>query len=94
MARTPLASLREPETDDGGWFDLSAPVGLRFASPRADAIRLEGLLANAGDLDLAERGGPTGYWGLARDFLAALAEQRKDRSLDGERSRFEYFRRR
>ncbi len=84
LGRSPV-SLLEPEIpeDDAGWFDLSGPVGFGHASSRADAIRLEGILANSGDLDLAERGGPTGYWGLAQDTALRRYQKRNGLAVDG-----------
>jgi hypothetical protein len=81
MVRPPFASLLEPRSS--GWFDLSGPVGMRFASARDDAIRLEGILANSGDLDLSERGGPTGYWGLAQDKALRGYQRRNGLAVDG-----------
>jgi hypothetical protein len=71
------------ESDASGWFDLSGPVGLRVGAARADAIRLEGILANSGDLDLGERGGPTGYWGLAQDKALRGYQRRNGLAVDG-----------
>ena len=71
------------ESDASDWFDLSGPMGLRVGADRADAIRLEALLANAGDLDLSERGGPTGYWGLAQDKALRGYQQRNGLAVDG-----------
>jgi peptidoglycan hydrolase-like protein with peptidoglycan-binding domain len=43
------------------WFKLDGEVGLGRANKRADLVKVESLLANSGDLDLSEIGGPTGY---------------------------------
>lgn len=77
------SSLSLPEPDEADWLDLLAPVGLRFPSDRADAIQQEGILANSGDLDLTERGGPTGYWGLAQDAALRRYQTRNGLAVDG-----------
>jgi len=43
------------------WFKLDGDVGLGRANKRADLVKVESLLANSGDLDLFDIGGPTGY---------------------------------
>ncbi len=43
------------------WFKLDGEVGLGRANKRADLVKVESLLANSGDLDLSDIGGPTGY---------------------------------
>ncbi len=47
-----------------GFFDLDADVGLGYPTRRADNIKVQTILGNAGDLDLAKTDGPTG-WGHA-----------------------------
>ena len=43
------------------WFNLDGEVGLGRMNKRADLVKVESLLANSGDLDLFDVGGPTGY---------------------------------
>jgi hypothetical protein len=73
----------DPRTRRGGWFDLEAPVGLGFPTSRRDAIRLEGLLANTGDHDLAATDGPTGYWGIGLDKALRRYQKRNGLTVDG-----------
>lgn len=59
------AGLRKYDEDElpgsTDWFKLDGDVGLGRANKRADLVKVESLLANSGDLDLSDIGGPTGY---------------------------------
>ncbi len=75
--------LSDVRADTSDWFDLSADVGRGFATARQDAIKLEAILANAGDHDLAATDGPTGYWGTALDAALRGYQKRNDLAVDG-----------
>ncbi len=66
-----------------GWFDFEGAVGSGHSNSRQDAIRLEGILANSGDLDLAASDGPTGHWGVALDRAIRRYQQRHRLHVDG-----------
>lgn len=59
------AGLRKYDEDElpgsTDWLKLDGDVGLGRANKRADLVKVESLLANSGDLDLSDIGGPTGY---------------------------------
>ena len=46
-------------------------------------MRLEGILANSGDLDLIASDGPTGHWGTALDQAMRRYQKRHRLSVDG-----------
>jgi hypothetical protein len=66
------------------WFNLDAEIGLGRANKRADLEKVESLLANSGDLDLSEIGGPrtkagepcygfkTAFFGMAPNGAASV----------------------
>jgi hypothetical protein len=66
-----------------GWFDFDGPAGLGHATSREDAIRLEGILANSGDLDLVASDGPTGFWGTAHNRALRRYQKRHRLTVDG-----------
>ncbi len=78
--RQPDSLLDDPASD---WFALSDFAGRGFDTRRADAIRLEGILANSGDLDLTATDGPTGYWGSALDTAVRRYQKRNGLAVDG-----------
>ncbi|MBL8833523.1 MAG: peptidoglycan-binding protein [Rhodospirillales bacterium] len=53
------------------------------ANDRRDAVRLEGILANSGDLDLVVSDGPTGHWGPALDRALRSYQKRWRLTVDG-----------
>jgi len=66
-----------------GFFDLDADVGLGYPTRRADNIKIQTILGNAGDLDLAKTDGPTG-WGLyTLDDAIRSYQKRNDLKVDG-----------
>lgn len=65
------------------WFELSGHTGRGFDTRRDDAIRIEAILANSGDLDLAETDGPTGYWGTGLDTALRRYQKRNGLAVDG-----------
>ncbi len=66
-----------------GFFDLDADVGLGYPTRRADNIKVQTILGNAGDLDLAKTDGPTG-WGLyTLDDAIRSYQKRNDLKADG-----------
>lgn len=66
-----------------GFFDLDADVGLGYPTRRADNIKVQTILGNAGDLDLAKTDGPTG-WGLyTLDDAIRSYQKRNDLKVDG-----------
>ena len=66
-----------------GFFDLDADVGLGYPTRRADNIKVQTILGNAGDLDLAKTDGPTG-WGLyTLDDAIRSYQERNDLKIDG-----------
>jgi hypothetical protein len=66
-----------------GFFDLDADVGLGYPTRRADNIKVQTILGNAGDLDLAKTDGPTG-WGLyTLDDAIRSYQKRNDLKIDG-----------
>ncbi len=94
-ARSPLARpLFEMSEEDYGipfqmpgnspsFFDLDSDVGLGFPTRRADNIKVQTILGNAGDLDLAKTDGPTG-WGLyTLDDAIRSYQKRNDLKVDG-----------
>ena len=60
----------------------ATPAG-GFDTRRDDAIRLEAILANSGDLDLAATDGPTGYWGTGLDTALRGYQKRNGLKVDG-----------
>jgi hypothetical protein len=65
------------------FFDLDADVGLGYPTRRADNIKVQTILGNAGDLDLAKTDGPTG-WGLyTLDDAIRSYQKRNDLKVDG-----------
>ncbi len=66
-----------------GWFDFEGTVGSGHANARQDAIRLEGILGNSGDLDLVASDGPTGHWGTALDGAMRRYQKRHRLTVDG-----------
>ncbi|MBI3503428.1 MAG: peptidoglycan-binding protein [Proteobacteria bacterium] len=73
--------LDEPGSPD--WFELAGPTGWGFDTRRADAIKVESILANSGDLDLTTTDGPTGYWGAATDAGLRRYQKRNGLKVDG-----------
>ncbi len=66
-----------------GFFDLDADVGLGYPTRRTDNIKVQTILGNAGDLDLAKTDGPTG-WGLyTLDDAIRSYQKRNDLKVDG-----------
>jgi hypothetical protein len=61
-------------------FSLSGPVGRDAGNDRADVIKVQTLLANAGYLDLPAPGVPTGWPG--NDLYAGIARLQKDNGLE------------
>ncbi|MBL8833525.1 MAG: peptidoglycan-binding protein [Rhodospirillales bacterium] len=78
--RQPSSFLDDPASD---WFALSGFTGRGFDTRREDAVRLEGILANSGDLDLTATEGPTGYWGTALDTAVRRYQKRNGLKVDG-----------
>jgi len=65
------------------FFDLDSDVGLGYPTRRADNIKVQTILGNAGDLDLAKTDGPTG-WGLyTLDDAIRSDQKRNDLKVDG-----------
>ncbi len=69
--------------NSSSFFDLDSDVGLGFPTRRADNIKVQTILGNAGDLDLAKTDGPTG-WGLyTLDDAIRGYQKRNDLKVDG-----------
>jgi len=69
--------------NSSSFFDLDSDVGLGFPTRRADNIKVQTILGNAGDLDLAKTDGPTG-WGLyTLDDAIRSYQKRNDLKVDG-----------
>ncbi len=69
--------------NSSSFFDLDADVGLGYPTRRADNIKVQTILGNAGDLDLAKTDGPTG-WGLyTLDDAIRSYQKRNDLKVDG-----------
>src|SRR3546814_15268522 len=66
-------------SDDIDPFSLSGPVGRFGANDRADVIKAQTLLANAGYLDLPPPGIPTGWPGA--DLVSGITRLQKDSVL-------------
>lgn len=72
--------MRAP--DDADPFLLSGPVGRGGANDRADVIKAQTLLANAGYLDLPAPGVPTGWPGS--DLASGITRLQKDNGLEAD----------
>ncbi|MEO5373444.1 MAG: peptidoglycan-binding protein [Alphaproteobacteria bacterium] len=69
-----LPELGMPDNLD--WFTLSDSVGDDKPNDRQDVIKIESVLANAGDHDMARTDGPTGYFGGSlRDGIVAFQKR-------------------
>jgi hypothetical protein len=66
---------------DDGIFALSDAVGPRRRNRRNDVLKVETLLANAGDHDLED--GPTGYAGAHLDQAIRAFQKRRELEVDG-----------
>ena len=66
-----------------GWFDLGDTVGLGRANRRHDMLKVETLLANAGDLDLSKTGGAMGYGLYTVDDAVRKFQGRNGLKVDG-----------
>lgn len=66
--------------DDTDPFSLSGPVGRDASNDRADVIKAQTLLANAGYLDLPAPGVPTGWPGSA--LFNGITRLQKDNGLE------------
>lgn len=71
-----------PEIDDADPFSLTASVGRSGANDRADVIKAQTLLANAGYLDLPSPGIPTGW--ASADLFSGISRLQKDNGLDAD----------
>jgi hypothetical protein len=69
--------------NSSSFFDLDSDVGPSYPTRRADNIKVQTILGNAGDLDLAKTDGPTG-WGLyTLDDAIRGYQKRNDLKVDG-----------
>jgi hypothetical protein len=64
-------------TASGGFFSLGDGVGPGQPNRRQDLIKIETILGNTGDLDIAKSGGPLGWWGQ-RQHDGILSYQRRN----------------
>jgi len=65
------------------WFKLDDTVGLGRANRRHDMLKVETLLANAGDLDLSKVGGAMGYGLYTVDEAVRKYQGRNGLKVDG-----------
>jgi len=80
---------RSPDPDiqrlshDPDYFRLGRPVGREAANDRADVIKAQTLLANAGYYDLAGTDGPTGWYGQPLERALRRYQKDNDLTVDG-----------
>jgi|GEM_PF-2955386 len=84
----PHNSTRRPSAPDTGgnpddWFALNDWIGLDRPSQRDDVVKVEALLANAGDYSLKRNQGQTGYWGPPQDAALRSYQARNNLAVDG-----------
>jgi hypothetical protein len=81
------AGLRKYDEDElpgsTDWLKLDGDVGLGRANKRADLVKVESLLANSGDLDLSDIGGPTGYGLYTVEDCVKKYQRRNGLDVDG-----------
>ena len=65
------------------WFALNDWVGIDRPSQRDDVVKVEALLANAGDYSLKRNQGQTGYWGTPQDVALRSYQARNNLAVDG-----------
>lgn len=65
------------------YFDLDEDVGKGRSHRRADALKLETILGNSGDMDLEYVGGPTGFGGDAFQQGLRSYQKRNGLKVDG-----------
>ena len=85
FGRVMPAPRPEPELMDlGDLSQIQAPVGLEGRNDRRDVAKVESLLGRAGDLNLAETDGVTGYAGLRLDEAIRQFQKQHHLKVDGQ----------
>lgn len=79
----PKPTVAPGRESGNGWFSLSSPVGRDAPNRKQDVLKVETLLGQAGDYDIARFQGPTGYWGIVGDKAVKDFQKRNGLKADG-----------
>lgn len=79
----PAEQLRQEKFNMKSPFDLGNSAGWNGSNDRDDVAKVEYLLGRAGELNLAETGGLTGYYGARLEQAVKRYQKRNTLKIDG-----------